>query len=107
MKGVVEKTQEYVDSIKSEYLDVVFINFNQVYWEVVRAVKKIGDQIPPFNLDEISKLCEAIMDRIIELIHQLNNAIYGLVQQTSEEVQAYMRTSNGKLEIDLPFHFQD
>lgn len=102
---MIEKTQEFVDSIKSEYLDVVFINFKQVYWEVVTAVKKIVDQIPPFNLDGISKLWEPIMDRIIELTHQLNNAIYGLVQQTSEEVQA--RTSNGKFEIDLLFHFQD
>ncbi|XP_047244216.1 apolipoprotein Bb, tandem duplicate 1 [Girardinichthys multiradiatus] len=105
LKAVVEKTQEFVDSIKSDYLDAVFNNFNEVYREVVTYAKKMVDQIPPFNLDEISKLCESIMDRIIELIDQFNNEVYGFLQQMSEE--AYMTIRDGKLEINLPLHFQD
>ncbi|KAK5605614.1 hypothetical protein CRENBAI_009306, partial [Crenichthys baileyi] len=105
LKAVVEKTQEFVDSIKSDYLDAVFNNFNELYREVVTYAKKMVDQIPPFNLDEISKLCESIMDTIIELIDQFNNEVYGFLQQMSEE--AYMTTRDGKLEINLPLHFQD
>ncbi|KAM4713132.1 apolipoprotein Bb, tandem duplicate 1 [Anableps anableps] len=107
LKAVVEKTQEFVDSIKSDYLDAVFINLNHIYREVVTSFKKMVDQIPPFNLNEISKLCESIMDRIIELIDQLNDRVYGFLQQTSDEVQATMTTRDNKLEINLPFYFQD
>ncbi|XP_038134621.1 apolipoprotein Bb, tandem duplicate 1 [Cyprinodon tularosa] len=107
LEAVVKKTKEFVDSIKSDYLDVVFINLNDLYREVVTSVKKIVDQMPPFNLDEISKLCQFILDRIIELIVQFNDGVSDFLQQTSEEVQAQMAIRNGKLEINLPFHFQD
>ncbi|KAM4529005.1 apolipoprotein Bb, tandem duplicate 1 [Fundulus diaphanus] len=107
LKAVVEKTQEFVDSIKSDYLDAVFTTLNEIYKEVITSVKQVVDQIPPFNLDEISKVCESIMDRIIELIEQFNNGVFGFLQQTSEEVQVYMTTRDGKLEVNFPFHFQD
>uniref|UniRef100_A0A3Q2QZV6 Apolipoprotein Bb, tandem duplicate 1 n=1 Tax=Fundulus heteroclitus TaxID=8078 RepID=A0A3Q2QZV6_FUNHE len=76
LKAVVEKTQEFVDSIKSDYLDAVFTTLNDIYKEVLTSVKQVVDQIPPFNLDEISKLCESIMDRIIEKIEQFNNGVF-------------------------------
>ncbi|MED6267510.1 hypothetical protein CHARACLAT_013010 [Characodon lateralis] len=100
LEAVVEETQEFVDSIKSDYLDAVFNNFNEVYQEVVTYAEKMVDQIPPFILDEISKLCESIMDRIIELIDQFDNEVYGFLQQMSEEV--YMTIRDGKFEITFP-----
>lgn len=107
LKATVEKTQGFVDSIKFDYLDAMFTHFNQVYQDVAISIKKMADQIPLFNLDEISNLCESVMIRIIELILQLNNGVHDFLQHTSEEVRANMTTRDGKLEIYVPFHLQN
>ena len=45
LKAVVEKSQEFVDSIKSDYLDSVFININALYLNLFKFVKNVVDQI--------------------------------------------------------------
>jgi len=106
LKVVVEKTQEFVDSINSDYLDAVLININGFYREVVSAIKYMVDQIPAFNMEEFNRVCESIMDMIIQVVDQIGNAVNSYLQEASEDVQAYMKVVDGKLEINLPFHFQ-
>uniref|UniRef100_A0A8C4GXR4 Vitellogenin domain-containing protein n=1 Tax=Dicentrarchus labrax TaxID=13489 RepID=A0A8C4GXR4_DICLA len=72
LKAVVEKSQEFVDSVKSDYLDAVFVNINVVYRNIITVVKNVVDEI----------------------------------SQASAEAQAYMKVSDGRLEIELPFPFQ-
>ncbi|XP_069578471.1 apolipoprotein Bb, tandem duplicate 1 [Brachyistius frenatus] len=106
LKAVVEKSQEFVDSVKSDYLDAVLININGLYRNLIAAIKNGVDLISTFNVEEFSIVCESLMVMFIDLIDQFNNAVTSLLQQASEEAQAYMKVTDGKLVIDLPFTFQ-
>uniref|UniRef100_UPI0037E87793 apolipoprotein Bb, tandem duplicate 1 n=1 Tax=Semicossyphus pulcher TaxID=241346 RepID=UPI0037E87793 len=106
LKAVVEKSQEFVDSIKSDYLDAVFININALYLNLVTVLKTVVDQISALNMEQINNSFENIMDMFIYVVDQVNNTVYGFLQQASEEAQAYMKVSEGRLEIELPFPFQ-
>lgn len=103
---MVEATQELVDSLKSDYLEAVFTDFNEIYRQVVTAVRKLFDQISHFSMEELSSVCESIMNNAIQLIDQFNDDVSGYLQQTSEDVQARMTVKDGKLEITLPLDFQ-
>ncbi|XP_068593408.1 apolipoprotein Bb, tandem duplicate 1 isoform X2 [Cebidichthys violaceus] len=106
LKAVVEKSQEFVDSVKSDYLDAVFININVVYLNLVTVLKNVIDQISALNMEQLNNSFEYIMDMFIYLVDQFNNTVHGVLQQASEEAQTYMKVSDGRLEIDLPFPFQ-
>ncbi|KAM7395255.1 hypothetical protein PAMA_006831 [Pampus argenteus] len=102
---VIEKIEEFVDSIKSDYLDAVFININVLYRKLVTVIKNVVDQIPVLNMEQFNNVYDYIMDMFIYVVDQFSNTAYGFLQQASE-AQSYMRISEGRLEIDLPFVFQ-
>ncbi|GAA6228826.1 apolipoprotein B-100-like [Lates japonicus] len=106
LKAIVEKSQEFVDSVKSDYLDAVFINFNVLYRSLVTDIKNVIDQVPAINMEQLNSVFEYIMDMCVYVVDQFNNTVYGLLQQASDEAQAYMKVSDGRLELDLPFPFQ-
>ncbi|XP_049914916.1 apolipoprotein Bb, tandem duplicate 1 [Epinephelus moara] len=104
LKAIVEKSQEFVDSIKSDYLDAVFVNINNLYLSFVTVLKNGVDQISALNMEQFNSSFEYIMDMLIYVVEQMNNTVYGFLQQASDEV--HMKVSDGRLEIDLPFPFQ-
>ncbi|XP_071396803.1 apolipoprotein B-100-like [Centroberyx affinis] len=106
LKAVVEKSQEFVDSIKSDYLDAVFININVLYRNLVTVIRDVFEQISALNMEQLHSVIEYIMDMFISGVEQFNTTVSGFLQQASEEVQAYMKVSAGRLEFDLPFPFQ-
>uniref|UniRef100_A0A8C3AL07 Apolipoprotein Bb, tandem duplicate 2 n=1 Tax=Cyclopterus lumpus TaxID=8103 RepID=A0A8C3AL07_CYCLU len=105
LNAIVEKSQGFVDSIKSDYLDAVLININIVFRNLVTGLKNIVDQITSLNMEQLNNSFEYIMAMCIYLVDQFNNTVYGFLQQASDETQAYMKVSDGRLEIDLPFPF--
>uniref|UniRef100_UPI0013D3A8AA hypothetical protein n=1 Tax=Paraferrimonas sp. SM1919 TaxID=2662263 RepID=UPI0013D3A8AA len=106
LKAVVEKSQEFVDSVKSDYLDAVFLNINVVYRDLITAMKNVVASISALDMESFSNVFEVIMDRFIYVVDQFNGIVYGVLQQASEEAQIYMKVSDGRLEIDLPFPLQ-
>merc|ERR1712035_222838 len=98
LKAVVEKTQEFVDSVKSDYLDAVFININGLYRNVITALKNVVDQISALNMEQFNNAVEYIMDRFIYVVDLFNNAVNVFLQKASEEAQANMKISDGRLE---------
>ncbi|XP_045898203.1 apolipoprotein B-100-like, partial [Micropterus dolomieu] len=106
LKAVVEKSQEFVDSVNSDYLDAVFININELYRKLITVTKNVVEQISALNMEQLSNAYEFIIDMFIQIVDQFNITVHGLLQQASEEAQAYMKVSDGRLEIDLPFPFQ-
>ncbi|XP_029281472.1 LOW QUALITY PROTEIN: apolipoprotein B-100-like [Cottoperca gobio] len=106
LKAIVEKSQELVDSIKSDYLDAVFININILYRNLVTVLKNVIDQISTLNMEQLNNSFEYIIDMFIYVVDQFNNTVYGFLQQASVEAQAYMKVSEGRLEVELPFPFQ-
>ncbi|XP_059212565.1 apolipoprotein Bb, tandem duplicate 1 [Centropristis striata] len=106
LKAIVEKSQEFVDSVKSDYLDAVFVNINVLYVNFVTVLKNVVDQMSALNMEQLNSSFEYIMDMLIYAVDQFNVTVNGLLQQASEEVQTYMKVSEGRLEISLPFYFQ-
>uniref|UniRef100_A0A667ZJC5 Vitellogenin domain-containing protein n=1 Tax=Myripristis murdjan TaxID=586833 RepID=A0A667ZJC5_9TELE len=105
-KAIVEKSQEFVDSIKSDYLDSVFFSINAVYRNIATAMLTVVDQISDLNMEQLNMAIEYIMDTLMSVMNQFNTIFSSFLQQASEEAQTYMKVSGGKLEIDLPFPFQ-
>ncbi|XP_028254055.1 apolipoprotein B-100-like [Parambassis ranga] len=91
LKAVVEKSREFVDSVDSDYLDAVLINVNDFYRSLVTFIKNEVDKLPVFSMEEFTRACESFMDMFIHVIDQFNSAVYGFLQQASEEAQAYMK----------------
>uniref|UniRef100_A0A671W882 Vitellogenin domain-containing protein n=1 Tax=Sparus aurata TaxID=8175 RepID=A0A671W882_SPAAU len=106
LKAVVEKSQEFVDSVKSDYLDSVFININALYRNLITALKNVVDKVSAFNMEDLNNIVNNIMDVCIYVVRTFNDTVSGFLQQASKEAQAYIKISEGRLEIDLPFPFQ-
>ncbi|XP_072313030.1 apolipoprotein Bb, tandem duplicate 1 [Eucyclogobius newberryi] len=105
LKAVVDKTQDFVDSIKSDYLDAVLANVNEVYRGIVTAVKGIADRLSTLNTEDLNGVFEYVVDMFIYVVDQFNATVNGALQQVSEEAQQYVKASDGKLEVEMPFPF--
>eukprot|EP00064_Thunnus_orientalis_P006272 superscaffoldBa00000648_g6288 len=49
LKAVVEKSEEFVDSVKSDYLDAVFININVLYRNFITVIKTAVNKLSLIN----------------------------------------------------------
>ncbi|XP_031693822.1 apolipoprotein B-100, partial [Oncorhynchus kisutch] len=106
LKVIVEKAQEFVDTLKSDYLDAVAIYINALYNNLVGVIKTVLDQVNTvLNMEQVNLAMEHIADMVLSVVNQLNLAITGLLQQASEEAQAFIKVNGGRLEIELPFPF--
>ncbi|XP_034755326.1 apolipoprotein Bb, tandem duplicate 1 [Etheostoma cragini] len=106
LKALVEKSQEFVDSVQSDYLDAVFININVLYRNLITVLKNFVDQISALNMEQLNTSFENIIDMFVYVLDQFNDTVYGFLQHASDEAHAFMKVSEGRLEIELPFSFQ-
>lgn len=106
LKAVAEKTQEFVDSIESDYLDAVLVNINLQYHSFIIALKTVVGRFAALRMEDLNNTCEDIIDMLIYVTEQVNVVVYGFLQQTSEVVQTYVTISDATLEIDVPFSFR-
>nr|XP_061806662.1 apolipoprotein B-100-like [Nerophis lumbriciformis] len=104
MTAVVEKSKQFVDAIKSDYLDEVFLRINDIYRNIVRAVMVVVDKISALNMEQVNNTYDSIMDMFINVVDQVNTTVFEPLSQASQE--AMLKVRNGRLEIDLPFSFQ-
>ncbi|XP_044185315.1 apolipoprotein Bb, tandem duplicate 1 [Thunnus albacares] len=105
LKAVVEKSEEFVDSVKSDYLDAVFININVLYRNFITVIKTAVNKLS-LSMEDLNNLFNNIMNVVINVMGQFNETVYSFLQQVSEEAQGNIKVSEGRLEIDLPFPFQ-
>ncbi|XP_077443504.1 apolipoprotein Bb, tandem duplicate 1 [Stigmatopora argus] len=104
MTAVVEKTQQFVDSIQSDYLDEVFLRINDLYRNIVRVLRVVVDKISALNMEQVNNAYDSMMDMFINVVEQVNATVFEPLSQASQE--ALVKVSNGKLEISLPFSLQ-
>ncbi|XP_077567704.1 apolipoprotein Bb, tandem duplicate 1 [Stigmatopora nigra] len=102
--AVVEKSQQFVDSIQSDYLDEVFLRINDLYRNIVRALRVVVDKISAVNMEQVNNTYDSMMDMFINVVEQVNATVFEPLSQASQE--ALVKVSNGKLEITLPFSLQ-
>lgn len=105
LQAVVEASQELVDTVKSDYLDAVFVNFNFLYHNLIMATKRVAEDIVAMSMEDLISGYEFVMDMFISGVDQFNNAVYGFLEQVSGGAQAYIRVNDGMVEIDLPLSF--
>jgi len=106
LKVIVEKSQELVDSLDSNYLDAVLVNVNVLCINMFNVIKNVLDEIPTLNMEQLQHTAEYFVDMFIAAMNQFSTTVSDFLQQASEEVQEYMKVSTGKIEINLPFPFQ-
>lgn len=106
LQAVVEASQELVDTVKSDYLDAVFVNFNVLYHNLITDTKRVAEDIAAISMEDFTNGYEFVMDMFISVVDQFNNAVYGFLEQVSGGAQAYIRVNDGMVEIDLPLSFQ-
>ncbi|XP_049613243.1 apolipoprotein Bb, tandem duplicate 1 [Syngnathus scovelli] len=102
--AIVAKSLEFVDSIKSDYLDEVFFQINDIYRSIVKAMKVVFDKISAFDMEHLTNAYDSIFDTLIEVVDQINATLFDHLTQVSPDVQ--VKLANGRLEIDLPFTYQ-
>lgn len=106
LEAVVEKSQEFVDIISSDYMDAVLVHFNTFYSHLISMAKRAADMITTLTMEDVSNTFAYVVGRVMYVIEQFNEAVYGFLGQISEEAQTYITVQNGMLEIDLPLTFQ-
>ncbi|KAG8011368.1 hypothetical protein GBF38_006125 [Nibea albiflora] len=106
MEAVVMKSQEFIDSVQSDYLDTVFFYINTMYRNLITVIKNVVDQVSGLTQEQVVNAFEYIVDMSVYALEQFNKTVYSFLDKASEEAQAYVKVSGGKLEIDLPFPFQ-
>ncbi|KAK0137818.1 Apolipoprotein B-100 [Merluccius polli] len=105
-QAVIIKSQEFIDSIQSDYLDAVLFNMNFLYRKLVTVISEIFDRMAVINMDSFNITIEYLMEMMINVMSQFQKSVTVFVQQASEETKAYIKVSNGRLELDLPVPFK-
>lgn len=104
-KHVVEKTRELVDLIETDYFDGALVSINKQYADFIFVSKLFLEQFADLTMEDINSACENIIDNLIYVMELVNTAVYEFRQQTSEEVNTYVKISDKSLEMDIPFVF--
>uniref|UniRef100_A0A7N6FMC1 Vitellogenin domain-containing protein n=1 Tax=Anabas testudineus TaxID=64144 RepID=A0A7N6FMC1_ANATE len=105
----VYETSQFVDSVKSDYLDEVVIYINVFYDQVVTTINNIIYQIAEQNKEQFNNAYDQIIDILLylqQLYTVIAEYVVGELRQVSEEAGAYIKVSEGKLEINLAYPFQ-
>ena len=105
-QAVILKSQEFIDSIQSDYLDDLLVNTNFFYRELVRVISEIFDRVAVINMDSFNITIEYLMEVMISMMSQFREFVTAFVQQAFEEDKAYIKVSNGRLELDFPVPFK-
>lgn len=106
LKAVVDKSQEFVDSIKSDYLDAVFMNINALYLNLLTVVKRVLDPIAALDMEHINGGLDYIIDWCVYVVDLFNTSLSHVLAKVSDEVPAFAKFNEGRVEIDLPFAFR-
>lgn len=105
-KHVVEKTQELVDLIETDYFDFSLVSINNQYAEFIISLKRFAEWFADLTMEDVNSACEDVIDDLLNATEMVNSVVSGFLQQTSEEVNTYVRISDKSLEMDIPFTFQ-
>lgn len=105
-KHVVEKTQEFVELIETDYFDVALVSINEQYAEFIISLKYFVEQFADLTMEDFNHACKNIIDILIIGTEMVNSVVYDFLQQAPEEVKTYVKISDKSLEMDIPFVFQ-
>ncbi|XP_053737738.1 apolipoprotein Bb, tandem duplicate 1 [Synchiropus splendidus] len=105
-KALVVKTQDFVDSIRSDYLDDVLVKVNELYRRFLTLVKEGVDEISRLNVQDIRHYIDEGIRKLVAFSDWVYNMIYNYMHRASEELKPYLNVSDGRFEFDIAFPFQ-
>lgn len=103
LSAVVDKTQEFVDSVESDYLDVFLGNINEQYRNFIVSMQNVVFWFASLTMDDVKDMCENVIDTTMYVTVEVNKFVSDFLQQTS---QSYVTIRGRTLEIEVPFAFQ-
>ncbi|XP_061890747.1 apolipoprotein Bb, tandem duplicate 1 [Entelurus aequoreus] len=98
LKALVDKCQEFVDSIGSDYLDEILIHINESYRTLLKLMELV--------VENVASLYNDTMDTLMYVVDQINIAVFEYLEKSSQDPQSIVKVTPGMLEIDLPFTFR-
>ncbi|XP_007238433.3 apolipoprotein Bb, tandem duplicate 1 [Astyanax mexicanus] len=104
LQEVVEKAQEFVDTIRSDVIDAVALYINEYYSNFITLVKRLvekADALLTFN--QLTGFVEQCMEFILSVLSELTNVVSRILPA---EADALVKVQDGRLEVELPFPFQ-
>uniref|UniRef100_A0A674MR38 Apolipoprotein Bb, tandem duplicate 2 n=1 Tax=Takifugu rubripes TaxID=31033 RepID=A0A674MR38_TAKRU len=72
-KHVVEKTQELVDLIETDYFDVALASINEQYAEFILFLKLFVEQFADLTMEDVNSACEKIIDNLVIATELVNS----------------------------------
>ncbi|XP_062407541.1 apolipoprotein B-100-like [Sardina pilchardus] len=102
LQEVVEKAQGFVDSLHSDILDIVSVNFNILYHNYLAVLKTVTEHVDSLlNVQEVNNTIKHALEFVRSVVDQILTRVAAILPHGVENV--YLRVSDGKLEVELPF----
>lgn len=105
-KHIVEKTQELVDLIETDYFDAALVSINIQYANFIFGLRLFVLQFEDLTMEDVISACEKIIVDLVNDLEKVNSIVYDFLQETSEEVNTYVTINYKSIEMDVPFVFQ-
>ncbi|XP_063079429.1 apolipoprotein B-100-like [Engraulis encrasicolus] len=101
LHAVVEKTQEFIDSLHSDMLDSVSLFINSLYHNVLTVVKTVVEHVDSLlNVEELNTTLTQALEFVKVLLNEVLTNVAAILPHGDA---GYLRVSNGRLEVELPF----
>ncbi|MCJ8743817.1 hypothetical protein PDJAM_G00098610 [Pangasius djambal] len=104
LQEVVEKTQEFIDMIQSDFLDKVAAKINTLYTNNIRLVSSLIEEVNRLlNTDSLNVFVDRCMELVLFMVKEFKNIVYRVFPTDPE---ALVNVHNGRLKMDisLPFY---
>ena len=101
LHDVVEKAQGFVDSLHSDILDTVSLYINTLYHNLLTVVKTITEHVDSLlNVQEVESTIKYAVEFVRSVVDMILTRVSAILPQGVDN--AYLKVSEGRLEVELP-----
>ncbi|KAF7655378.1 hypothetical protein LDENG_00057010 [Lucifuga dentata] len=102
LKYIVDKSQEFIDKLKSDTLDVIAVYINAFYVNFVSLMRKVTNYANTVvDIEYISGTIDYILDIVRSVVNQFDNIASDYLNQAPAQFKSYVNIENRRLEINL------
>lgn len=99
---VVEKAQGFVDSLHSDILDTVSLYINTLYHNYLTVLNTVTEHVDSLlHVQEVNDTIKQALEFVRSVVDQILTRVAAILPQGVDN--AYLKVSDGKLEVELPF----
>lgn len=102
LRDVVEKAQGFVDNLHSDILDTVSLYINTLYHNYLTVLKTVTEHVDSLlHVQEVNDTIKHALEFVMSVVDQILTRVAAILPQGVDN--AYLKVSDGKLEVELPF----